>query len=102
MHLLTCVDEELRQCEVCQDFEKAPHAPVAGTSTGAVFARWWISLARLISSPRMLRTSSPSTPPSYRLARKSPGGLGRLLQFADWKSWPSILRPDGCGWGMEE
>ena len=36
MHLLTCVDEELARCEVCQAFEKAPHAPAAGASTVAV------------------------------------------------------------------
>ena len=36
-HLLTCVDEVLAQCEVCQAFEKAPHYPAAGTSTVATF-----------------------------------------------------------------
>ena len=35
MHLLICVDKELAQCELCQSFGKAPHAPVAGTSTVA-------------------------------------------------------------------
>ena len=37
MHLLTCVDEVLAWCEICQAFEKAPHAPVAGATTVAVF-----------------------------------------------------------------
>ena len=37
MHLLTCADEVLAQCEVCQAFEKASHIPAAGTSTAAMF-----------------------------------------------------------------
>ena len=36
MQLLTRVDEVLAQCEVCQAFEKAPRALVAGTSTAAM------------------------------------------------------------------
>ena len=34
--VLTCVGEVLARCEVCQAFEKAPHAPVTGTSTVAM------------------------------------------------------------------
>ena len=37
MHLPTCVDEVLKQREVCQAFGKAPHAPVAGIPTVNVF-----------------------------------------------------------------
>ena len=37
MHLLTCVDEVCARREVCQAFEKAPHAPAGGTSTVAMF-----------------------------------------------------------------
>ena len=37
MHLLTCVDEVARQCEVCQASDKAPRVPVAGTSAVAMF-----------------------------------------------------------------
>ena len=36
MHLPTCADGVLARREVCQAFEKAPHAPVAGTSTAAM------------------------------------------------------------------
>ena len=35
-HLITCVDEELAQCEGCQAFDREPHDPVAGTSTVAM------------------------------------------------------------------
>ena len=37
-HLLTRVDEALAPRDVCLDFEKAPHAPAAGASTGATFS----------------------------------------------------------------
>ena len=37
MHLPACVDEMLAQREVCQAFEKAPRAPLAGTSAVAAF-----------------------------------------------------------------
>ena len=37
MHLPTCVDEVLAQCEVYQAFEKAARIPAAGTSTVAMF-----------------------------------------------------------------
>ena len=34
-HLITCADEILAQCEVCQAFDKAPRSPAAGTSITA-------------------------------------------------------------------
>ena len=36
-HSITCVEDAAGQCELCQAFDKAPHAPVAGTSTVALF-----------------------------------------------------------------
>ena len=30
-------DGDLEQCEVCRAFDKAPHAPIGGTSTVAMF-----------------------------------------------------------------
>ena len=36
MRLLTCADEVLGQCEVCQAFDTALHAPIAGPSTVAM------------------------------------------------------------------
>ena len=36
-HLLPRVDEAVGQCEVCRASGKAPHAPVAGTSTVSIF-----------------------------------------------------------------
>ena len=38
MHLLARADEAMAQCEVCQAFEQAPHIPVGGTSTVAMFS----------------------------------------------------------------
>ena len=37
MHLLTCADEVMAQCEVCRACDKAPHVPADGTSTVAMF-----------------------------------------------------------------
>ena len=37
MHLISCLGEVLDQCEACRAPDKAPHAPVAGTSTVAMF-----------------------------------------------------------------
>ena len=37
LHLLTCVDEVLEQCEVRRAFGKAPRAPFAGAATVAMF-----------------------------------------------------------------
>ena len=37
MHLATCVDEVMAQCEICRTFDEAPHVPAAGTSTVAMF-----------------------------------------------------------------
>ena len=36
-HLLTCVDEVSEQCEGRRAFDRAPHSPIAGTSTVAMF-----------------------------------------------------------------
>ena len=36
-HVLTCADEVLAQCEVCQGLGVAPHVPAAGASTVAMF-----------------------------------------------------------------
>ena len=33
MHVLTCVDGVLERCDKCRPLDKAPHVPVAGTST---------------------------------------------------------------------
>ena len=37
MNVLACVDAASKQCEVRRVVDKAPHAPVAGTSTMAMF-----------------------------------------------------------------
>ena len=71
MHLLTCVNEVLAQCEVCQTFEKAPRAPVAGTSTVAVSnEKLQVELLFLDDIAALhVVASSPSTPPRIRPAQ---------------------------------
>ena len=36
-HLANNVDEVSGQCEVCRTFDKAPHVPIADTSTASMF-----------------------------------------------------------------
>ena len=87
MHLPTCVDEVLTQCDVCQAFEKAPDAPVARTSTVAASnanLRVGILVSGDIITLHVLGV----------LPKNSPGGLGCLLGFADWSFRPSVLHPD--------
>ena len=60
MHLLTCVDEVSGQFGVCRAFGAAPHPPIAGTSTVAMFneklqADW-------LFSDDIIWMSSPDTP----------------------------------------
>ena len=37
LSLLRHVEEVVNQCDVCKAFDKAPRAPIAGTSTVAMF-----------------------------------------------------------------
>ena len=61
--LITCADEVLARCEVCQAFEQAPHAPVAGTSTAAMLNQ-------------KLQEDIPRTTFSYRFAQRIPKRRG--------------------------
>ena len=103
MRLLTCVDEVLTLREVCQACEKAPRAPASGASIVGVFNEvLQVNLFWMILSPWMLWMFLEELLPHTRSRRRSAGCLGRLLQFMDRSFRPSVLRPDGCGWGMGE
>ena len=57
------------QCEGCRPFNKAPQAPVAGTSTAAM-------LNEKLQVDLLFRTSFPSTPCGYSSGRNAPGRFG--------------------------
>ena len=74
MHLPTCADEVLGECEICRASDKAPHDPAAGNSAAAMLnekLRAYLSFLDDVIAARAMDVFSKN-PPSIPIQTKHP------------------------------